>query len=112
MLQETHYTAPVFGLVGDTLTFFGGLILAIDAALQEKRFKRIRNKVKAYTSPEFAQLRIVVEEDGILIRDEKDIEWSFIRHSARWATVGTVLLTLGFGFLILTRFLEISAVCR
>jgi hypothetical protein len=101
---DVHSAAALFGFAGDGLTFCGGLILAIDAARQEKRFRKMRGKVHTYLAPEF--LRLKVEEEGVLITDEKDIELTFIRHSVWWAKVGTVLLTVGFTFLLITRSLE------
>ena len=109
MFNDAHCIAPWIGIFGDALTFTGAAILAFDAVLQEERFKTIRNKIKAYTSPEFRVFHIKVEEEGqILVRGEKDVEWSHIKHSVKWAKWGTFALTLGFGLLILTRYVEIA----
>ncbi len=103
-MVEVHSTAPLFGLVGDALTFAGGLILAFDAARQEKRFKKMRGKVDTFLSPPFLRLKVV--EDGVVLTDEKDVELTFIRHSVRSAKLGSILLAFGFAFLLVTRLLE------
>jgi len=106
LLQETGAIAWL-GLCGDIFTFAGGVILAIDAAQQEKRFKKVRERVKTYlNSPELMQLKISVE--GIVVTSEEDIELPFIRHSARLAKIGSIFLVVGFGFLLTARLLMVS----
>ena len=106
LLQETGAIAWV-GLCGDIFTFAGGVILAIDAAQQERRFKKVRERVKMYLhSPELMRLKISVS--GIVVSSKEDIELPFIRHSALLAKIGTILLVVGFGFLLAARSLMIA----
>ncbi len=100
-----HSLAPILGLIGDTLTFAGGTILAWDAARQDKQFRKIRKLAETLAAPELVHLKVEVE--GVVIADEKDIEQAFIRHSARRALVGAITLAVGFGFLFATRWVEI-----
>lgn len=111
MFQEaTECIGSYLGLAGDALTFVGGLILAVDSALQARRFRNIRDRVKTYLSPELLQLR--VEVDGVVITDKADIELPFIRHSAALAKLGSILLSLGFGCLLTARLFELPKVCH
>jgi hypothetical protein len=87
------------GVCGDTLTFVGSLVLAIDAARQERRFKKVRERVRTYLdSPELMQLKVSV--DGVVVTSKEDVELPFIRHSAMLAKIGSILLVVGFGFLL------------
>ena len=52
-------------------------------------------------SPELMQLKISVE--GVVITSKEDVELPFIRHSAMLAKVGSILLVMGFGFLLSAR---------
>jgi hypothetical protein len=106
MLQDQHLLVPSLGLVGDALTFLGGFILAWDAAREAKHFKEVRRTVETLSSQELVRLR--VEIGGIVISNEKDVELSFILRSAKKAFIGAVILTIGFGFLLAARLLEIS----
>jgi hypothetical protein len=100
-----HSLAPWLGLFGDTVTFIGGIILAIEAARQHKQFQEIQQMAKTLTSPQLVHLKVEVE--GVLITDHKDIERAYIRHSARRALIGAVALAIGFGFLFLKGLAEI-----
>lgn len=100
--------APGLGLVGDLLTFVGGFVLAWDAAREEAHFKRLRRWAEAFNSPQLVQLE--VELGGIRIKNERDVELSFIRRSAKRAAIGAGILVFGFGLLLASRALEIGRI--
>jgi len=104
-IAALHSLAPWLGLIGDTVTFIGGIILAVEAARQHEQFLKIQQMASTLTSPELVHLK--VEVGGVLITDHKDIERAYIRHSARRALAGAVGMAIGFGFLFLTRWAEI-----
>ncbi|MFZ0821753.1 MAG: hypothetical protein WAM91_16940 [Candidatus Acidiferrales bacterium] len=95
----------IAGLVGDLLTFVGGLMLTLDAAHKDEEFEKINNVAKALNSPWMARLKVDME--GIIITDEKDVQHAFIRRSARKAVWGCRILCIGFGLLLLSRALEL-----
>ena len=96
----------IIGLLGDLLTFSGGLFLALDAVQKEKEFNKIKRVAAALRTPYLAKLKVEIE--GLIISDDQDVERAFIRHSARKAVVGCVVLTLGFLLLLAARILEIA----
>jgi hypothetical protein len=94
-----------FGLAGDTLTFTGGLILALDALLKEREFTKSRKLTKTIESPFLA--KVTLERNGISLKSEADVELAFIRISVRRAMYGSVTLCLGFVFLLVARLGEL-----
>ena len=72
--------AAILGFAGDTLTFVGGLILALDALGRDQEFRRQQQLWKA-----------VVD---------------LIRQSVRRAFWGAAILALGFVFLFASRSVE------
>lgn len=96
---------PVVGLLGDALTFSGGLLLAWDAVQKENEFDRVKRVARALQSPSMARLH--VELEGIVVSDEKDVERAFIRRSAHKAAWGCRILAAGFFVLIVTRILDV-----
>lgn len=96
---------PMIGLVGDTLTFCGGLLLAYDAIKKETEFNRKTGMVKAGTNPLLARLHFV--KGGLEITDESNAELFFIRRSALLASIGCVILSVGFACLFVARACEL-----
>ena len=101
---------PIIGLLGDTLTFSGGLVLAWDAVQKENEFDKIKKIAATLSSPSMARLH--VEMEGVLISDEADIERAFLRVSARKAVWGCRVLAAGFFLLILSRIFELATLQR
>jgi hypothetical protein len=97
---------PIIGLVGDLLTFTGGLLLAIDVAQKEREFSKIKAVSSSIESPFLAKIKI--EMDGIILTDKDDVVRAFIHHSARKAFWGCILLSVGFLFLLSVRISELQ----
>jgi hypothetical protein len=96
---------PIVGLLGDLLTFTGGLLLAWDAVQKEREFERIKKVAAALQSPWLARLK--VEMEGLIVADEGDVQKAFIRRSARKAAYGCGLLAAGFLLLLAARTIEL-----
>jgi hypothetical protein len=97
--------AALVGLIGDTFTLAGGLLLALDAVAKEKDFEKIRKIAKTVKEPRLAQIRFVME--GVEISDGSQVEKAFIRRSARIAKWGCFILVIGFALLVVSRLAEI-----
>ncbi len=100
----THEFAEQVGLIGDTLTFVGGLILAFDAVNRAREFEKIRRISKVLAS---GIHRLIVEVEGKTVEEEADIEAVFLRRSARFAAVGFAFLAFGFVGILAYRIMEI-----
>jgi hypothetical protein len=104
-----------FGFLGDFLTFLGGLLLAIDAVLEERKLKRAREKTHKWEntikSPVLAN--VTLTREGIQLKTKDNVELSLdismVRRSSRRAALGAVILTLGFISLFVSRCLELKA---
>jgi hypothetical protein len=93
------------GLVGDVLTFCGGLILSLDALSREQEFKRIQTLAETIKDPMLARVKFTKE--GIQLKTEKDAELVYIRRSTKRAKWGTLVVTAGFVLLVFVRLAEI-----
>lgn len=80
------------GLLADSLTFLGAILLARDAFLRLREIKRTRTD--AEFRREFPQLNLTDEEFAAALR------------SVRWALAGFCLLLLGFLCQLLLRMME------
>ncbi len=89
---EAHRLAA--GIVADSLTFFGGLILTRDAVLRLKDLKKKR------TDEEFCR-----RFSGLNLTDD---EWKEATTSVRWAVAGCALLGAGFFLQLVVRILELG----
>jgi hypothetical protein len=94
--------ATILGFAGDTLTFLGGLILAIDAVGRDREFTKQQELGKAVADLKSVELT----KDGIKLTGAKSIEHVFIRQSVRRALWGTGIMTIGFISLLAARFME------
>jgi hypothetical protein len=81
------------GLLADSLTFLGGLILTRDAFLRLRDLKRTRTNSQFLK--EFPDLKLT------------DNEWKAAVVSLRWVLAGFLLLLLGFLAQLLLRFGEV-----
>ena len=98
--------APFYlGLAGDTLTFVGGMILAIDAIGKQKEFRKIQSTAAAVNDPLLAKVRFTRE--GVSLTNHEDVELVFIHRSVKRAGWGSVIITFGFVCLLLARIYEI-----
>ena len=80
------------GILADSLTFLGGLILTRDAFLRLKDLKKNR-----------IDLRFRALFPRILLTDD---DWKAAVISVRWTLTGFVLILLGFFFQLLLRLIE------
>lgn len=90
------------GLLGDFLSLLGGVLLAREAMQKAEEFAKIKALSKVRQA-----IGLVLEHDGVIIKNEKDVELAFIRHTVRQAVWGFRFLVLGFGFQAASRILEI-----
>lgn len=102
---------PLIGLGGDLATFFGGVVLAWDAIVKERQFKKRasnrKENSKQLESP-LDRLTKVKVGDTVYLKYE-DVERALdIRQSARRAVRGCSLLVLGFVLLLITRLYEVA----
>ena len=94
----------ILGFIGDFLTFAGGVVLAVDAALEEQKLKKMRAWIETIEAPELAQ--VILSRQGIQLKTKDEVERSFIRQSARHAKIGMIVLSIGFLFLFSSRISE------
>ncbi|SRR6266446_2960357 len=95
----------ILGLAGDSLTFVGGFILALDALLRQKEFRKRGDLGQTVTA--LKGVRLV--QDGIKLVNNDDVELVFIRQSVRRALVGATILTIGFVLLLSARIAELTS---
>ena len=92
----------VWGFLGDTLSFIGAFLLALDALLREREFRKERQVSKMIKS--LAGIRVTLH--GIELVDEDSASLAFIRQSVARSIWGSATLTAGFICLLITRFME------
>jgi len=92
------------GLGGDTLTFVGAMILAIDAVGRQKEFQKIQRTAATVRDPLLKKVKFT--KDGISLTSHDDVELVFIHRSVKRALCGSVILALGFVCLLLARICE------
>lgn len=98
--------AQTLGLLGDAITFTGAILLALGEAGEEKRAREIVNAVTAYKA--FPDLKkLVVEIEGVVIKDTEDIEIAVKRRFSKRARAGAWVIAGGFIFLLASRILDI-----
>lgn len=96
-----------FGFFGDFLTFFGGIVLAVDAVREEKKFRKLRAWAETIAAPELKG--VILTFQGVKLKTGDDIELAFIRKSAKLALAGALILTIGFMCLFVSRCIETSS---
>lgn len=94
----------LFGFLGDFLTFSGGIVLAVDAVREEKKLRKLRDWAKTIDAPELKG--VIMTLQGVKLKTGEDIELAFVRKSAKLALTGTVILTVGFMCLFVSRCME------
>jgi hypothetical protein len=97
--------ATIFGFLGDSLSFAGALVLAVDAVLRERDFKAQKNLVNMIKV--LKEIRLT--RHGIELIDADSANLVFIRQSVRRSVWGTIILTIGFICLFVTRCLDTFA---
>lgn len=92
----------VLGFLGDSLTFAGAITLLIKEFTSLREYQEVeaaRRHLAEFDTP-------FVAADGMPIRNAEDLQTSVLMKNAKRARCGALLITLGFLFLLLTRFLE------
>jgi hypothetical protein len=87
----------LLGFIGDSLTFVGGGILALDAVLEERKLQHVNLSIA--TVDDLASVKVVLSRQGVQLKTKDDVELSFVRQSVRRAKAALLILT--FGFLLL-----------
>lgn len=96
-----------FGFFGDFLTFLGGIVLAVDAVREEKKYRKLRAWAETIAAPELKG--VILTFQGVKLKTGDDIELAFIRKSAKLALAGALILTIGFMCLFVSRCIETSS---
>ena len=94
--------STIWGLCGDSLSFVGALVLALDALLREHEFgkqKQLLQMIKV-----LKEVRLTLR--GIELVDEESANLVFIRQSVIRSLWGAGILTGGFVCLLVSRVLE------
>jgi hypothetical protein len=100
LIEVLKHHPRALGITGDSITFIGGIFLAIDALFKkEEQIHLAAEKLIAKDFGESAQNK----EGGHL--DPTRTEEKTLARSVIYAKIGTGLLTLGFGCLLLVRIL-------
>jgi len=95
--------STIWGLLGDSLSFLGALILALDALWREREFIRQKKLLRMVET-----LRVRLTLDGIELVDGESTHLVFIRQSVRRSIWGASILTSGFICLLVARIVEIA----
>lgn len=99
-------SAPtILGVLGETLTFLGGIVLSLDALQRRNEFRKTTDLKTAVA----ALSGINLTQNGLSIFDNESVELLFIRRSVRRALWGTAIITSGFLCLLAARILELRA---
>jgi hypothetical protein len=104
--MSVHLTTIILGLSGDTLTFIGSTLLALDALRPERAFREEQRVITVRSHPALAKL--TVEMDGRTLVNDEDVKLVFMHRRANKAKLGYVLLAVGFAALLVTRLLELK----
>ena len=98
--------AQTIGLIGDAISSFGAVLLALGEAGEEARTKQAVGLAAAYK--EFPGLEtLVIEIGGMIIKKEGDAHIAVSRRFSRRAMQGAWIIVVGFAFLFSSRLLEI-----
>jgi hypothetical protein len=82
--------AQILGVLGDSITFEGAILLATGEAGEEMRTREIVNAVTAYRI--FPDLKkLVLERNGIIFNNQEDIEIAVARRFSKRAQAGAWL---------------------
>lgn len=95
--EIVSHHVKAFGILGDSLTFFGGMLLALEALW--KKTERTAIATKKTTASYFPEAQ---DQQGKPINpDDEEQKWF-----SRWnfaSKAGTVIMAVGFLFLLVTR---------
>lgn len=93
------------GLLGDLITFCGGLILAWDAWKGEKHANEAQKISDVLKSPAFARRIVVIK--GVNVNNPDEIERAFLHITSKNARLGIAVLAVGFLFLLAHRIIDL-----
>lgn len=94
------------GILGDTLTFAGSIVLTADAVRAVAKFRD--EQLRLRTIKLFAGRIRLETKDGHPLQSDDDVHVDTLRNLAFWAKVGATLLICGFAFQLVTRVVEIT----
>jgi hypothetical protein len=107
MLETYCALGPWLGTAGDVITFLASVLLAYDAIHQAAQFKEVQAMTKVVEAHELRMIRIKVK--GMVAKDHDAVEYAYVRRSSGRALWGTIILGIGFGFLLAGRIVEMVA---
>jgi hypothetical protein len=93
------------GIIGDFLTFVGGIILARDAILAVGHFSKEENTLN--TVEKLGRQVPLESKDKHPLQNSDDVRRMYLRLLAKGARRGALVLAVGYLFLLVTRVLEI-----
>lgn len=105
MLEIDSALAPWLGLTGDIITVMAGVLLAFDAIHEAAQRTEVQKMTKVVEARELQKIRMKIK--GIVAKDHDGVEYAYVRRSSGRALLGTIVLCVGFGFLLAGRIVEI-----
>jgi hypothetical protein len=96
--------ARLLGYIGDSVTFASGILLSWDAMRSESEFVEATKITEGLKDPLMKHL--TVKLDKVVITDANGVERVFRRRASKKAIVGSILLAVGFLFLLSGRIVE------
>jgi hypothetical protein len=96
--------ARLLGYIGDTVTFTSGILLSWDAMRSESEFIEATKIAEGLNHPVMEHVKVKLHH--LIVTNEKGVERVFRRRASRKAILGSVLLAVGFLFLLGGRVLE------
>jgi len=94
----------ILGFVGDFLTFLSGGVLAWDAVYAEKEFVAVTEITEGLAGSELKGIEVNL--GGKIVENATGVERFFRRQTSRKATIGCILLGVGFAVLLAARIAE------
>jgi hypothetical protein len=104
MLEIYSALRPWLGTIGDTITLLASVMLAYDQIHEAAQRKQVQKMTNVVEADELKKIRIKVE--GVVAKDHEEVEYAYVRRSSRRALWGTIILCVGFLFLLLGRIAE------
>src|SRR6266700_1016440 len=96
--------ARLLGFAGDSITFLSGVLLSWDAMRSESEFVEATKIVEGMKHP--VMENVTVKLDKMIVINDQGVERVVRRRASRKAIIGTVMLSVGFLFLLASRGLE------
>ena len=99
--------AAWLGLIGDLVTVLAAILLVFDLVHEALQQKEVQKMTKVVEAQELQRIRIKVK--GIVVRDHNGVQLAYVKQLSRRALLATVMLCLGFCFLLAERIIKFLA---